>query len=530
MPQLASPPRPDRGDADAPDRGVPRLMKVALAVAGPAIPAWQLDCIEAIRSVGGIDVRVVAVGDRPPRASRLAGPAFKPVAVACDATTLAGADAVVDLSGGDVAVDAPLGVWSLRFDDSDDPELPFGREIAAGAATLQIALVRRIGERRERVKTARVALGRWYPSMLRLALRAASAWPAAYLAALRDGLPVPAEGDDAPRTRAPLGAFEQAAFLGALARRLVREALDTCFEIVEWNVGFVEGGARALLSGAPLRVRWLARPRRKTFVADPFVVERDGVRAMLVEHFDYAVGHGTIDALVLDEAGNVVERLRAIEAGTHLSYPYPIEDDGQLYVVPENCAAKQVALYRCVAFPDRWERETVLFPFDGVDTTIFRHDERWWAFCTRHSHGSTLALHAFHAASLRGPWLPHALNPIAIDVTCARPAGAPFVVDGVLYRPGQDCARSYGAALAIARIDELTPWSYRETVVRRIDPSSFGRWNAGVHTLSFSRGEAVIDGKHVYRDPRKLGWVGRRLREKLRRSLDRARIGRTRLA
>src|SRR6202022_4835217 len=124
--------------------------------------------------------------------------------------------------------------------------------------------------------------------------------------------------------------------------------------------------------------------------------------------------------------------------------------------------------YRCVSFPDRWVRESALFSaFDGVDTTLFPHAGRWWAFCTRYSRGSTLALNAFFADSPRGPWSPHALNPIVVDVSSARPAGQPFTVDGTLYRPGQDCSESYGGGLAIARIDELTPAAYRETIVQR---------------------------------------------------------------
>ena len=52
--------------------------------------------------------------------------------------------------------------------------------------------------------------------------------------------------------------------------------------------------------------------------------------------------------------------------------------------------------------------------------------------------GRAVALFAFHADSPRGPWTAHALNPVVCDVSCARPAGQPFVVDGVWYRPSID--------------------------------------------------------------------------------------------
>jgi hypothetical protein len=305
--------------------------------------------------------------------------------------------------------------------------------------------------------------------------------------------------------------LERVRFASSLGLRL-GAAASAVLDVVEWNVGFVDGGAARLLSAEPLNVQWLPRPAPLTFIADPFVAERDGVRALFVETFDYHHGRGTIDALVLDDDDRVVRRRRIIDLATHLSYPYPVEIDGEMYLVPENYEANEVALYRCVEFPDRWEREAALFPaLDGVDTTLFAHAGRWWAFCTRFSRGSTLALNAFHAASPRGPWSPHALNPIVVDVSSARPAGQPFTVDGVLYRPGQDCSESYGGGIVIARIDELTPTAYRETIVQRHSARGFDRWNAGIHTVSFTRGRIVVDGKHVYRDLRNLPGVARKV-------------------
>ena len=504
-------------------------MNVAVTVASAVVPAWQRDCIDALRAVDGVSVSVVRAHGRawrPPSglAARLTGSALAPATVALDAGDVRGADLVLDLTGGD-ATDAPChGTWSFRLGAADDGELPFAREIAAGCDTVDVALVRRTGERRERLRAGRFPVTVWYPSTLRVALREAARWPATLVSALRAGAALDAVPDDAVASRAPLSLIERARFTAALAARLSGMVRDSLFEIVEWNVGFVEGGPRALLSGEPLSVRWLPRPEALTFIADPFVIERDGVRALFVEEFDYERNRGVIDALVLDDAGDVVRRVRALDLPTHLSYPYPVEFDGALYLMPENCAGNEVALYRCVRFPDVWERAGTQFAFDGVDTTVFPHDGRWWALCSRWSHGSSLALHAFHAQTPLGPWEPHALNPIVVDVASARPAGQPFVVDGVLYRPGQDCSHSYGCGLVIARVDELTPTTYRETEVRRFDGRGFGRYADGFHTVSFSRDVVVVDGKHLYRHPRKLGWVAKRLRHKIGRLLARRQI------
>jgi hypothetical protein len=489
---------------------------VAVAVPAGKVPQWHAWAIAALRAEPALTVRVVRVPDsRPgparPLAARLGVAALAPVDVAAEGAELAGADAILDLTGGGVSAEAPHGVWRFRIGEDDDPALPAGREIASGSATFTTALLRRTGGATEVVRTGRFGVTRWYPGTIRLALGETARWPAVVLSALAAGAAVagtPLIVRSAPR---PLGPLETARFCGWLVRRLAAAATASLLEVSEWNVGFVHGEAARLLSSDPLEVRWLPQPEPFTFIADPFVVERDGVRALLVETFEYDHGRGVIDALILDEDDNVVRRERAIDGATHLSYPYPVEIDGELYLVPETCERNEVALYRCVRFPDKWEREIALFPaFDGVDTTLFAHGGRWWAFCTRYSRGSTLALNAFHADSPRGPWRPHALNPIVVDVASARPAGQPFVVDGTLYRPAQDCSDSYGGGLVIARIDELTPDAYREEIVQRHAAGGFGRWNRGIHTVSFTRGRIVVDGKYTYRDLRKLPATARK--------------------
>ncbi len=519
MLDISSPPRRDLRLR----RGLPPIahrLIVAVAVAGEIVPAWHAACIDALRSLDGVDVRVVTLGTvrwRPLSgfAAFAGGPAMAPARIALDGGELSGADVVIDLADARPAVDPPFGLWAFRLGRGAEA-VPCAREAAAGDATFRIELVRR-GSRGARLRSGRFGITYWFPSTLRVALGEAARWPATCVAAVRDGVALEAVPDEAPEPATPRRRVGMLALGAGLASRFGGMVIDTLSEVVEWNVGFVEGGPRAVLSGEPLRVRWLPQPAPLTFLADPFLVERDGLRVLFVEEFSYERNRGVIDALVLDELGAVTRRVRALDLATHLSYPYPVEVDGELYLMPENCAAREVALYRCVRFPDLWERETVVLPFDAVDTTMFAHEGRWWAFCTRYSHGSTLALHAFHAASPRGPWEPHALNPIVVDVACARPGGTPFVVDGVLYRPGQDCTHAYGAGVVIARVDELTPTAYRETVVRRLDGREFGRYADGVHTVSVCGETVAVDGKHVYRDPRKLLWAVRRMRERFAR-------------
>jgi hypothetical protein len=131
-----------------------------------------------------------------------------------------------------------------------------------------------------------------------------------------------------------------------------------------------------------------------------------------------------------------------------------------------------------------------------VDATVFRHDGRWWLLGSVHDGADANSrLDAWYADALRGPWTPHPLNPLKCDVRSSRSAGTPFTVDGCLYRPAQDCAHTYGGAVSINRIDELTPSRFVERTVTRIAPDPDGPYPAGLHTICAAGPRTIIDGK-----------------------------------
>jgi hypothetical protein len=482
---------------------------------GGRVVAWEARLIELLRELPSVELRIVEVAantprDRGPFAAWALGTALAPVAHTVNATrgAFGEADVVIDLSGSAPFAEAAENVWRLRLGTSDDRDLPFARECVEGALTFEAALYRQRGEVYEVLRRGRFGVRGSYAATVRLALNEIARWPAIFVAALSRGELRSEPYANAPRSRA-LSGIAKRLFVFFIPLRRVLALFRSLVAVDQWNVGFAAGGAQALLNGKPLVVQWLPDPAQGTFLADPFLVERDGIRVLFVEEYDYARDRGVIEAITLDAENRTVRRQRVLDVPTHLSYPYPLLIDGELYLVPENAAADEVALYRCVRFPDQWERDTVtLAQFDGVDTTIFAHAGRWWAFCTRYSHGSNVGLHALHAPAVRGPWTSHPLNPIVVDVKSGRPAGPPFVVDGQLYRPGQDCSRTYGGAVAIARVDELTPTTYRETAVARVEPAK-GPYGNGLHTVSLHGDTIVVDGKRTYRD---LRYISRLLR------------------
>jgi hypothetical protein len=141
----------------------------------------------------------------------------------------------------------------------------------------------------------------------------------------------------------------------------------------------------------------------------------------------------------------------------------------------------------------------VLFnPLHAVDSTLVEVEGRWWLFTNQWPHPSVRnadELYAYYGPTPFGPWTPHRRNPIKSDARSARGAGRFLWQGRSLFRPSQDGSRRYGSAIAINRIDELTPDRFRETIVSRIEPG----WRpglSGTHTLNVCPGLTMVDFRH----------------------------------
>jgi hypothetical protein len=125
------------------------------------------------------------------------------------------------------------------------------------------------------------------------------------------------------------------------------------------------------------------------------------------------------------------------------------------------------------------------------DPTVFSHEGRWWLICTLRGDRD---LHIWHADELEGPWRPHDGNPVKSDIASSRPAGQPFMLDGELCRPAQDCSRTYGGRVVIQRIDALDERHYEETTIATLEPDPTGPFPGGLHTVSALGDSTLIDG------------------------------------
>ncbi|MGZ2410842.1 hypothetical protein ACUXST_000239 [Sphingomonas sp. F9_3S_D5_B_2] len=241
-----------------------------------------------------------------------------------------------------------------------------------------------------------------------------------------------------------------------------------------------------------------------SFMADPFTIAVDGVHYIFVEEFPYQGRKGVIAAYKLD--GDRPERIGVVlEEPYHLSFPFLFRHAGGIYMVPEGGAGRFVKLYKATNFPTEWAEVKVLMAdVPAVDTIVFEHEGRWWMFTSIQGDGPGLnnaELHAFHAADPLGEWTPHAANPIVMDAARGRNGGFVRQPDGTPCRVAQVSGFTfYGAGSAVYRIDELTPDTYRETLVKQVEPNFFPDLD-GTHHIHSADGLTVYDMMRVERPP-----------------------------
>jgi len=278
-----------------------------------------------------------------------------------------------------------------------------------------------------------------------------------------------------------------------------------------WRIGLVHAPvARVVEDGfaGDLPISWLPGGRPFSFDADPFGLWRDGRLHLFVEHYDYRTRHGVIDRIELDEALRPVARQTVLREPWHLSYPFVFEAEGETWMLPEAYRSGRLTLYRAAAFPDRWEPCATL-PLDSpaIDPTLLRHDGRWWLFYSASADRERRlgSLHIAWADALTGPWHVHPGNPIRLDRGGARPGGVPFLLDGEIVLPVQDCSRTYGGAIRLLHFAALTPDRVDARLGRRIAPGAgFAPFDAGLHTLAACGPVTLIDAKRIDRSGRGL--------------------------
>ena len=176
-----------------------------------------------------------------------------------------------------------------------------------------------------------------------------------------------------------------------------------------------------------------------------------------------------------------------LERPYHLSYPYILEDEGNIYMIPESLGNNTIEIYRADPFPYKWMLEsTIMRGVAPADPNIIKHNGMYYLFCTFHG-DNNLEIHK--SEDLHKGWELCTRK----QIENSRSAGSIFEYDGGLVRPVQICTKEeYGKGIIFRKIS-VDPYS--EIEIHRINPD----WMDGLlgtHTFNFNEEYVVIDGKY----------------------------------
>lgn len=228
----------------------------------------------------------------------------------------------------------------------------------------------------------------------------------------------------------------------------------------------------------------IIEPEPDTYNADPFLFKHGDKTYVFYEHYDYDKGCIAYRDLEYPAVENI-----CLIRPYHISFPFLIEEDGEIYMVPETGSANCIEIYKAVEFPDEWERVKTLVPnVCAGDSVIYKKGGDYYLFTTVDGDHKP---RIYRANSLLGEY-----NEIwSSEILNSRPAGNMFEVETpqktVIYRPVQEGLKNYGRAVIIKEVSFMP---YRERTVKVLEPN----WHPnliGCHTYNATDEYLVVDGK-----------------------------------
>lgn len=233
-------------------------------------------------------------------------------------------------------------------------------------------------------------------------------------------------------------------------------------------------------------------PQSNTFIADPFLFKYNNDYYAFFESWDY--NYGTICCSKLDSEYNFTNIEKCLDLKFHLSFPCIFEYKNNIYMIPETGAKKSILLYKCLEFPKKWKFVKIIKNIYSPDVSFYVDNNIIYLLS---GNEKTKKLSIYYSTDLFDNFIEHSSSPA---IENPRNAGNIFEFNNNLYRPCQICTPSYGYAIGIYKINELSTKKYSETLVKIIKPEWFPKLT-GTHTLNICDNLLITDGRLRIKSP-----------------------------
>lgn len=267
--------------------------------------------------------------------------------------------------------------------------------------------------------------------------------------------------------------------------------INEYIKATKYNIGFVDGDVRDIVSGKPLKVNWLKHSYKDRWFADPFILDvTDDEIIVLVEEWYDPIQRGRISKLVVDKRTFQLKGLKVmIDEGFHLSFPAITRKADGIYIQPECGKTRGLVEYKYNVQQDTFEKQKVISDLplaDSIRNTLFGED---LMFSTKlpDANGKELGIYIWDEVTQQ--YQPKDFYHFQENIS--RMAGNFFVCDGEIYRPAQVCIRWYGDAVSIQKVScENDKWHFEE--IRRLYSPNHDL-DLGFHTFNEYKGLIVVD-------------------------------------
>lgn len=233
--------------------------------------------------------------------------------------------------------------------------------------------------------------------------------------------------------------------------------------------------------------------KKYTFQADPFIIEKADKLYVFYEAFSFRNSKGTLRCRILDRELTEIDDVKLEgfdDLKCHLSFPFLIHINDQLFMIPESSERKEVILFQSVEFPVRWKKIKVLISDTELTDNVFLTiNETCYLLST--TMDNEIIIHS--AENIYGQWQRIAPS-LKVSNHHHRGAGAPYLVDNKMYFLTQECTpETYGKSIYIKELVTLSNTVFDESLIEKINSSI--NHSDGVHTLNFSNNYIVYDTK-----------------------------------
>ncbi|MGD0711666.1 MAG: hypothetical protein ABR968_10875 [Bacteroidales bacterium] len=269
------------------------------------------------------------------------------------------------------------------------------------------------------------------------------------------------------------------------------------FRSEQWNIGIIKLPMSSLINKeiSDNKIIWMPKQMSSLYRADCFAFAEGNNVNILFERYDYKSRKAVINKTAYSESTGFAEEITVLQKPYHLSYPYVFSNKDEHYCIPEAFKNHKVDLYKIENNGNLLYHKTILENIDAVDSSLVFYNEKWWLFLTKNSNESNTNLYIYYSDEFNGKYLPHPANPVKTDVRSSRPAGNFFIENDILYRPAQDCSKTYGGRIVINKITKLNTIEFEEETTGFINPVKNSFYNNGVHTVNSIGDYTVIDAK-----------------------------------